>query len=505
VNHPTLSLGLCLWASLAAAAELHPWFGDGMVLQRDQPIRITGTAAPSGKVTVHLGAETATVAVPPSGRWSMVFPSRSANAQPTTIAVEEGGQTTTVGNVLVGDVWICAGQSNMEFPLSRDADAKTELPQANLALVRLRNHSFAGQYRYAAPLDAATVAQMTVAHFYSGRWETCTPKSAAPLSAVGYYFAKRVSAEAGVPMGIVNYAVGGAPIEAFISHEALASNAIFRKKVTGNWLDNESLEGSFVRLRGRQHIGATKEAPGDDCGPNHGFKPGFAWAAGPAQAIDFAVKGVLWYQGESNAIRQADIIEYDGLMKLLVADWRQRWQQPNLPFYWVQLPSIDEPARQFWPEFREVQRQLTTEITGSGMAVALDVGTPKDVHPRNKRPIGERLAALALRDLYGRKDFIAEGPVAIDARQTGKTIRMRFRSAEGLTLMGSTTPRVETRQKGTADFKAARGTRVEGNELVVESDGLIAEIRYAWHMNAAAALCNGAGLPAGPFVLKVSE
>jgi sialate O-acetylesterase len=325
------------------------------------------------------------------------------------------------------------------------------------------------------------------------------------MSAVGYYFAKRVAADTRVPIALVNFAVGGAPIEAFISREALARSAVFRKKVTGNWLTNESIEGSFVRLRAQQHLGGAKDAPSDDCGPNHGFKPGFAWAAGPAQATHFAIKGVLWYQGESNAIRQEDIAEYGALMKLIVADWRQHWHQADLPFYWVQLPSINEPARQFWPEFREVQRQLTTEITGSGMAVALDVGTPKDVHPRNKRPVGERLAALALRDLYGRKDLIAEGPVVIDARQAGKTIRVRFRSADGLTLVGPPTPLVETRQKGAADFKAARGTRVEGNELVVETDGLIVEIRYAWHMNAAAALRNGAGLPAGPFALKVSE
>lgn len=505
MNLPTLSLGLGLWASLAVAAELHPWFGDGMVLQRDQPIRIAGTAAPGGKVTVHLGAETSSLAVAPSGRWSVVFPAQRANVQPTTITVEERGQTVTVRNVLVGDVWICAGQSNMEFPLSRDADAKAELPLANLALVRLRNHSFAGQYRYAAPLDPATVAQMTVAHFYAGRWETCTPKSAAPLSAVGYYFAKRVAAETGVPVGIVNYAVGGAPIEAFISREALAGHAVFRRKVTGNWLDNESLEGSFVRLRGRQHVGAAKDAPGDDGGPNHGFKPGFAWAAGPAQATDFAVKGVLWYQGESNAIRQADIVEYGGLMKLLVTDWRQRWQQPNLPFYWVQLPAIDEPARQFWPEFREVQRQLTREISASGMAVALDVGAAKDVHPRNKRAVGERLAALALRDLYGRKDLTAEGPVALDARQAGQTVRIRFRSDEGLLLVGPTPPLVEARLTGQTEFKAMRGARIEGDALSIEAAGPVAEVRYAWHMNAAAALRNGAGLPAGPFVLKVSE
>jgi sialate O-acetylesterase len=506
VIRSSLSLGFCFIASLAAAAELDPWFGDGMVLQREQPIRIIGKAQPNSQVTVRLGEQTALAKTDGTGRWEQTFTPRTANSQPTTLTVQEAGRPdVSVRDILMGDVWVCAGQSNMEFPLSRDAEAKQELANANLPLIRLRNYSFAGQYRSAAPLDATTVARMTVANFYAGRWEPCTPKAAAPMSAVGYYFAKRVAADTGVPIALVNYAVGGAPIEAFISREALARSAVFRKKVTGNWLSNESIEGSFVRLRAQQHLGTAKDVPSDDCGPNHGFKPGFAWAAGPAQATHFAIKGVLWYQGESNAIRQEDIAEYGVLMKLLVADWRRHWHQADLPFYWVQLPSINEPARQFWPEFREVQRQLTTEITSSGMAVALDVGTPKDVHPRNKRPVGERLAALALRDLYGRKDLIAEGPVAIDARQAGKTIRVRFRSADGLTLVGPPTPLVETRQKGAADFKAARETRVEGNELVVETDGLIVEIRYAWHMNAAAALRNGAGLPAGPFALKVSE
>ena len=500
------SLGLCLCAGLAAAAEFDPWFGDGMVLQRDLPIRVSGTAQPKGLVLVRLGTESVPATADANGRWACTFTARAANPEATKLtAQEEGLPDVRVNDILIGDVWICAGQSNMEFPLGRDADAQQELPRAALPIVRLRNHSFAGQYRYGAPLDAATVARMTTRSFYAGRWETCTPKTAAPTTAVGYYFAKRVAADTGVPIGLVNYAVGGAPIEAFISQAALTGDATFRKKVAGNWLENESIEGSFVRLRGRQHVGTATEAPADDYGPNHGFKPGFAWAAGPAQATSYPIKGVLWYQGESNAIRREDIVEYGALMRLLVADWRRQWRQPGLPFYWVQLPSINEPARQWWPEFREVQRQLTQSIPASGMAVALDLGTPKDVHPRNKRLVGERLAALALRDLYGRMDRIADGPVAVSAQQSGRHVHVRFRSAAGLKLSGETAPLVEIRLAGASDFQPIHGARIVGETLFVEADGRVEEIRYAWHMNASATLRNGADLPAGPFVLKVSE
>ncbi len=506
MNRASLSLGLCLVAALSPAAELDPWFGDGMVLQRDRPIRVRGTAQPNSRITLRLGDQSAQVEADAAGRWQQTFAARAADPKPTTLTAQEAGQPDAViRDILIGDVWLCAGQSNMEFPLSRDAEAKQELPQAILPLVRIRNHSFAGQYRSGAPLDAATVARMTTRGFYAGRWEPCTPKTAAPTTAVGYYFAKRLSAETGLPVGLVNYAVGGAPIEAFISREALAGDATFRKKVAGNWLTNESIEGSFVRLRGQQHLGKAADAPGDDCGPNHGYKPGFAWAAGPAGITSFPLKGVLWYQGESNAIRTEDVDEYGSLMKLLVADWRGRWQQPDLPFYWVQLPSINEPARRFWPEFREVQRRLTTEIPHTGMAVALDLGAAKDVHPRNKSAVGERLAALALRDLYGRKDLVAEGPVALDAQRTSQGVRIRFRAPDGIKAATSAAPSFEVRREGETVFASASSWEAKDQELHLNAAGRIAEVRYAWRMDAQAGLVDRSGRPAGPFRLMVRE
>jgi sialate O-acetylesterase len=506
VSRLAAQAALCILASAAMAAELDPWFGDAMVLQRDRPIRIAGTATPRSTLTVRLGSAQATAAADAEGKWACVFPPRRADAHPVDLMVQEPGQPDySARGIVIGDVWICAGQSNMEFPLARDAAAKSELPQADLPLVRLRNHAFAGQYRFAAALDAATVARMTAKDFYTGQWEACTAKSAAPMSAVGYYFAKKVSAETGVPIGLVNYAVGGAPIEAFVRREALAADATFRRKVSGNWLDNESIEGTFVRLRGRQHVGSAKDAPGDDLGPNHGFKPGFAWAAGPAKATGFAIKGVLWYQGESNAIRMEDVSEYAALTKLLVADWRERWGQPDLPFLWVQLPAINEPPRRFWPEFREAQRAAAAAITHTSMAVALDVGTPKDVHPRNKAPVGERLALLALRDVYGHPDLIAEGPVATTAHRTAQGVRIRFRAADGLVAVEGLAPALEVRLEGEASFRPVTAWRIEGSDLLVEAKGRVAEVRYAWHMNAAAALTGKGKLPAGPFALRTAE
>lgn len=505
MTRATLSLGLCLVAALSAAAEFDPWFGDGMVLQRDQPIRIVGTAPADTMVEVRLGDARTQTKSGQDGRWATTFPARAAQATPLELEARDAAGSARARDVLIGDVWLCAGQSNMEFPLARDAAAKTELPQATLPLVRLRNHTFAGQYRYGAPLPAEMVARMTEKSFYVGRWEACTPKSASPTTAVGYYFAKRVAAETGVPIGLVNYAVGGAPIEAFIDRATLAADPVFRKKVTGNWLDNESIEGTFVRLRGRQHIGAATNAPGDDCGPNHGFKPGFAWEAGPAQSTAFAIRGVLWYQGESNAIRPEDVAEYGPLMKLLVADWRARWRQPTLPFYWVQLPAIDEPARQHWPEFREVQRRLANELPQTGMAVALDLGAAKDVHPRNKSAVGERLAALALRDLYGRKDLIAEGPVALGARRTPQGLRILFRALDGIKTATDAAPSFEVRRDGETAFRPVTTWEAKDSELHLTAEGRIAEVRYAWHMGARAELVDRSGRPASPFRLAVEE
>jgi sialate O-acetylesterase len=222
---------------------------------------------------------------------------------------------------------------------------------------------------------------------------------------------------------------------------------------------------------------------------------------------------VLWYQGESNALRAVDVAEYAGLMRLLVADWREQWRDPALPFLWCQLPSIDEPTRLHWPRFREVQRQLETSLKHTGMAVTLELGAAKDVHPREKREVGERLARWALFHHYGRTEQLPSGPLPTEATFDGKTIAVSFRFAQGLALRPGVPPQLEVLCEDGAhagEFRPAGPARVVGERLVVDlpADATATApvlVRYAWAMNARVALVNDAGLPATPFELRIKR
>jgi len=498
-----LATCLCFLASLSQAVEFDPWFEDHMVLQRDRPIILFGTSRPSTVVQVRLGQVATSAKSSSEGVWQARLPAQPYSLQPLELAVRDDQEEQVLHDVLIGDVWLAAGQSNMEFPLARDQAAKTEIPQANLPLLRLRNHRFAGQYHGATALDQETVDHLNAQEFFSGHWETCTPSSVPEMSAVSYYFARRIVKATGVPIGLVNFSIGGAPIEAFISQSALQHSPDFDKKVRGNWLDNPAIEDSFVRLRARQHLG-TNVAPHDDFGPNHGYKPGFAWLAGPAKITRCPIAGVIWYQGESNAIRQVDVQEYTGLMKLLMSDWREQWHLPELPFLWCQLPSIDEPVRQFWPEFREVQRKLLTQAD-TGMAVTLDLGTPHDVHPRQKLEVGERLARWALYYQYGQHDHLASGPLPLGVTATAGEVQVSFRYASGLHLKPELKPLIEVADAN-LHFVPCTAT-VQEQRLVIKlpkNFGTPTRVRYAWAMNADAALVNQDNLPASPFELTIT-
>jgi sialate O-acetylesterase len=474
-----------------------------MVLQRDRPIIIFGTSRPSTLIQVRLGDVATSTKSSSDGQWQARLPARPYSTIPVDLAVRDDQDEQVLHDILIGDIWLATGQSNMEFPLSRDQAAKQEIPQAHYPLLRLRNHTFAGQYHYASALDQETVDRLTPHEFFSGHWETCSPESVSEMSAVGYYFARKLVKSTGVPIGIVNFSIGGAPIETFISQSALQHSPDFDKKIHGNWLDNPSIEESFVRLRARQHIGG-QPVPHDDFGPNHGYKPGFAWAAGPGKITRCPIAGVLWYQGESNAIREIDVKEYAGLMKLMMSDWREQWHLPELPFLWCQLPSIDEPARKYWPEFREVQRTLLAQ-PDTGMAVTLDLGAAHDVHPRKKLEVGERLARWALYYQYGQHDHLPSGPLPLAATHQGNTLLISFRHAQGLHL----------KPEDKALFEVADSTQafvacvaeVQDQHLVIKLPKHLNQptlVRYAWAMNAEAALVNQDNLPASPFILNVS-
>jgi sialate O-acetylesterase len=313
------------------------------------------------------------------------------------------------------------------------------------------------------------------------------------MSAVGYYFGKNIISEMNVPIGLINMSIGGAPIETFINPEAMKSNAQFRAKVNGNWLTNDALP-VWVRERGKQNIGS------DSVNNNHPFKPGYAFQNGINGITPFPIKGILWYQGESNAQEADRVYEYGALMKLMIDDYRKQWSQIDLPFYFVQLSSIDTThyKGQLWPMFRDEQRKSLAKIDFSGMAVCSDVGSKDDVHPRNKKIVGERLARWALSKTY-KKDIFPSGPLPLSAKyEEGKVVIAFQYGAAGLKSSDG------NKVKGfSIDGKSEINAEIVNDTIVLFVNEKPEYIYYGWQPYSNANLVNSEVLPASTFKIAI--
>lgn len=495
---------LILTAAAVQGLTLDPLLGEHMVLQRDQPVVIRGIANPNELIQVSLGSEQQSTTANSTGNWEARFRARPANSVPVVLKAKAGSAQVVLNDILFGDVWVCAGQSNMEWPLQKDAnvqEASKMLGSPNTE-IRLRNHTFPGQYGKKA-LSAEQLQDMTPGRFFKGEWSVNGPKSAPQFSAVGWWFAQRIQASTKVPVGMISWSIGGAPIETFIRPEAMAAEASLAAKLKGDWEKNPAID-SWVRLRAREHFGKA-QSPRDAMGINHFYKPGFAWAAGPGLATWMPVKGFLWYQGESNSLSEPSAREYPTLLKLMVADWRAQWKQPEAPFLWVQLSSIDTTGykSQQWPMFRDNQRRLLTEITGSGMAVSSDIGAKNDVHPRDKKTVGERLARWALNFVYGQKQVVASGPLATSATVQGSKITVKFNFGVGLGTSDKTPVREVEVAGADGAFSAATAT-LQGETMIVVSPVKDPKaVRYGWVPWSQGNLVNSQGLPASTFSIEV--
>ncbi len=501
----SLLLALLAAAALRAQVTFDPMIGSDMVLQRDQPIVLRGTAKPGESVRVRLANDQGSAAAGADGKWEVRLRARPASAASLDLVATASSGEARASNIVIGDVWICAGQSNMEWPLSKDANA----PEAARMLaspnrqVRLLTHAFPGQYAKKA-LTPAQLADMVPGKFFKGQWGVDGPKVSPPFSAVGWWFAQKVQSATKVPQGMVGWAIGGAPIETFIRTEALAAEPALAAKLKGDWERNPAID-SWVRQRAREHFGKAQQ-PRDAMGIDHFYKPGFAWAAGPGRATWMPVKGVLWYQGESNSLAEAPAKEYPAMMRLMVADWRKQWGLPEMPFLWVQLSSIDTKGykSQQWPLFRDNQRRLLAEIPNSGMAVSSDVGAQNDVHPRDKRTVGERLARWALHHVYGQKQVVPSGPLATTATAQGAKITIKFNFAAGLRTSDSAAVREVEVAGANGVFVPASAVSTQGETLVVTSPLAAPKaVRYGWVPWSQGNLVNGEGLPASTFELEV--
>jgi len=501
---------LAIWAGPAIAAVTPAaCFTNHMVLERGMPLPVWGTAEPGERVTVEFGGVSVHTTARATGRWQVTLPPQEACREPHRLVISGPANSVTLEDVLVGEVWLCAGQSNMMLPLSRATDATREIAAATQPLVRLFTwRAAAGGDRGA--YSPAQLAALEPSRFGAGRWERCTPETAAGFSAVGYFFGERLAAALDVPVGIICVAVGGTPAEAWASRAALAAAEPTRPLVTGDWLANPLLAG-WCADRARDNLARARRAgeriPGDDLGPHHPFKPGFMWEAGVAPLVPLAIRGVCWYQGESNADSPARVAQHEAIFPALVAGWRRAWDRPELPFGVVQLPGLGRPD---WPAFRDSQRRLVEATPHAGLVVTIDLGDPREVHPADKRPIGERLATWALADVYG-KPGPATGPRPLAAaRIEDGGARVTFTATGGgLTTRDGGPPVLVEVAGADGEFQPATAS-IEGEALVVRPagerpSGEIQKIRHAWRPfpEPRPNLTGKTGLPATPFELEV--
>lgn len=479
--------------------QLAKIFTDNMLLQRDQPIHVWGKGIPGSVVHVVFDKETKTTIVNKDAEWTIRFAKRNASAKPVSLTVKSSSENINIKNILIGDVWLCIGQSNMEFPMIREQHYKDEIKNSTQPLLRLYNPSFVGKNIFGIAYSDSVAKLLNANDFYKGEWQYCDSNSFKNMSAIAYYFGKDVVENIIVPIGLINLSIGGAPLETFINTAVLKNDSQFANKVKGDWIENTSLP-VWIRERGRQNVGLLQNVPEDENGKNHAYKPGFAYNAGIAPLFNMPIKGILCYQGESNAQEIERVEEYGRLSALMVIDYRKKWKQPALPFYYVQLSSIDTVKYKgaLWPLFRDEQRKMMTLIPNSGMAVCSDIGFKDDVHPNNKKDVGERLAAWALYKTYGKKN-IPSGPLVQKAIYKNRELVITFNYAgKGLQTVNG-----EMLNGFSIDGKTATVALIKNKQVVIKLNEKPESIYYGWKPFCDANLINSDLLPASTFKIKV--
>lgn len=459
-------------------------FTDNMVLQYGEPLKIHGTADAGEKVTVAIGKQKQQAVTASNGKWSVELQPLTAGG-PYTLTVSAGKQKLTYTNVLAGEVWLCSGQSNMEFYLNWSNTAKQDVPQAANNNIRL--FDMKARWRTdAKEWDASVLDSLNHLQYYKDtEWTVCSPETAGNFSAVAYYFGKKLQDSLQVPVGLICNAIGGSPTEAWVDRNTLEYQfpAILR-----DWTQNDFIQDW---VRGRAALNVKKSTYKQQ---RHPYEPCYLYESGIRPLQQFPIKGIIWYQGESNAHNKE---AHEKLFKLLVESWRKNWGDAGLPFYFVQLSSIDRPS---WTWFRDSQRLLMAEIANTGMAVSSDRGDSLDVHPKQKKEVGERLAAWALNKTYGYKNVIPSGPLYKSVRFDGKNVYVSFDYAEGLSASDGKPIRTFEVAGEDGLFHPAQAV-VEKNQIKVWSDKVKnpKTVRYGWQPFTRANLVNGAGLPASTF------
>ncbi|PST82056.1 sialate O-acetylesterase [Pedobacter yulinensis] len=469
--------------------SLSPVFTDHMVLQRNQPIPVSGTANAGAAVTVELNGQRMATQATAAGQWKVVFPPMK-HGGPYQMRVSGAGSVREVKDILIGDVWLCSGQSNMAFQLKAATTGKAELQEMKPnPLLRLLKFEQLAETNAEAWSDGV-LDRVNKLNYFKGEWKTADAAAVGAFSAVGYYFGKRITEQEQVPVGLIEVAIGGSGIESWIDrytsdHDAELVDAL------ANWRQSDFIQ-PWVRERAGVNLkNAAKTRQ------RHPYEPCYGFEAGIAKLVGFPISGVLWYQGESSAHNPE---AYAHSFPILVNSWRRQWGY-DFPFYFVQLSSLNRPS---WPYFRDVQRKLAQSVPGTAMAITLDLGDSLDVHPRQKQQVGERLALLALKHTYGR-NVSASGPVAVKAEQLNGQILISFKEATRLqTRNGAALAGFELltdQGRHLVPVQTISGKRQV--TLQVPPGQQVRAVQYAWQPYSRANLNNEAGLPASTFSINL--
>jgi sialate O-acetylesterase len=490
---------LLVAAPLAAEVRLPHSLSDHAVLQRDAPIHIWGWADPKEHVSVEFHTQTREATANEYGQWSLWLAPESAGG-PYTLQVKGAATAAplSVTDLLVGDVWFASGQSNMEFPLKGFPgqavlkDQEKEIANATLPQVRLLRVEHKG-----ANFPVEDV---------SATWTSCTPQTAADFSAVAYFFGREIQQKEHVPIGLIDSTWGGTPIEAWISFDALSGDASLMPAFASwaRFADQQTRLSEVVAEEKREDGAAAQAGQPKPTHPWHpapeSWQPGALYNGMIAPLTPYSIKGVIWYQGETNSAPERAPL-YEKLFSTMINGWRGDWQQGQFPFLFAQISSFHSP-KENWGMLRDQQRR-TLAVANTAMAETLDVGLADNVHPPDKQTVGARLATAALATVYG-KPVEYSGPLFRQAAREDNGLRVYFDHANGLRTHGAALLGFEVAGKDHT-FYPAKATIVETGaqrgSVLVHSDS-VAEpvyVRYAWQNVTDANLYNAADLPAPTF------
>ena len=475
-------------------------FSDNMVLQRDKPIKIWGIAKPGSIIQVSKGDQKKITKTKSDATWFVIFNAEKANTSPQAIKAKTNADSISINNILIGDVWLCIGQSNMEWPMFKEEHFRQEKSNSNNPLLRWYNSTYAGKNTYNQLFTDSIKANLNSENFYKGAWQQSDTTTSGLMSAVAYYFGKSISNKINIPIGLINLSIGGAAIESFISIAAFQASKKFSNKIFGNWINNNALP-VWIRERGLQNLGKTDSNESSDTfNSNHAFKPGFAFESGIRPLTNLSITGILCYQGESNAQELDRVFEYGELTKLLINDYRKIWRQPTLPFYFTQLSSIDtlKYKGHFWPQFRNEQRKIIQLIPHTGMAVTSDFGFRNDVHPTNKKVVGERLALLALSKTYF-QNIEYSGPEPFSANFKNNKIIITFKHTGGILRTSDST----TLRGFSLDGRNPIPATINKYNIVINTNIKPEFIYYGWQPYSIGNLINQSLLPTSTFKISV--